>query len=211
MKTQKNSQYILQKFPSIEYNNDSLVFIPAYLRKPSMSLRSLCLITTLSILALSCSTIKKQDCTKDMHALGLFHGRAGSPKKYTDEIRNRCMGNNPNIDLEGYEKGFNQGWMEYCLPNRAFEMGKRSDRYFSFCPAEREAMFREKYLVGKHHAELKDTEEEIVEKIEEIRPTINESATNFDDYTKLQKELEKVRRDIQALEVEGLKSTFKFH
>lgn len=145
-----------------------------------------------------------------MNVLGLSQGRAGSPKKYTDKLRDTCMSHKPDIDLAAYEKGFYQGWMEYCLPNKAFELGKRSDRYFSFCPPERESSFREKYLIGKHHAELKDVETDIVDKMEEMRPHISESVINLDDYTKLQKELEKVRRELQALEVEGMKNTFKF-
>lgn len=162
------------------------------------------------ILSISCSTISKKDCDKDMTALGLSQGRAGSPKKYTDDLRKKCTNHDPVIDLEAYEKGFYQGWMEYCLPNRAFELGKKSDRYFSFCPPEREASFREKYLVGKHHAELKDVENDILEKLNEVKPHISDSAKDLDDYSKLQKELDKVRRDIQALEVEGSKSNFKF-
>ena len=174
-----------------------------------MSLRLLALISV-PFLLISCSTISKKDCGKDMHALGLSQGRAGSPKKYTDQLRDTCFTQKPDIDLLGYEKGFAQGWSEYCLPNKGFELGKRSDRYFSFCPPEREASFREKYLVGKHHAELKDVESDIVEKMEEMKPHISDSATNFDDYTKIQKELDKVRREIQALEVEGMKNNFKF-
>lgn len=162
------------------------------------------------LLTTSCSTISKKDCGKDMNALGLSQGRAGSPKKYTDELRSKCSNYEPVIDLEAYEKGFYQGWMEYCLPNKAFELGKRSDRYFSFCPPEREASFRQKYLLGKHHAELKDVESDIVDKMSEIKPYINEKVTHLDDYNKLQTELEKVRREIQSLEVEGLKNDFKF-
>lgn len=158
----------------------------------------------------SCSTISKKDCEKDMMSLGLAQGKAGSPKKYTEDLRNRCGGKNPPIDLEAYEKGFYAGWTQYCLPNRAYEMGKRSDRYFSFCPAERESQFREKYLIGKHHFELRDTEADIVTKMNDIRPDINKSAAAYDDYQKLQIELDKVKREIQALEVEGNRNTFNF-
>lgn len=174
-----------------------------------MSLRALALMS-LSFLVMSCSTISKKDCSKNMHELGLTQGRAGSPKKYTDKLRDTCFVQRPDIDLEGYEKGFYQGWSEYCLPNKALELGKRSDRYFSFCPPEREASFREVYLIGKNIAEQKDVETEMMEKLEEMKPHISESATNLDDYTKLQKELDKVRRDIQALEVKGMKTNFKF-
>ena len=145
-----------------------------------------------------------------MMDLGLSQGRAGSPKIYTDDLRRICSNSHPAIDLESYEKGFRQGWTEYCLPKRGYEMGKRADRYFSFCPTEREALFREKYLLGKHHFELKDVEVEILEKMEELKPTINESSADFDAYNKLQKELEKTRRDIQAIEVEGMRDSFMF-
>ena len=70
-----------------------------------MSLRLLALISV-PFLLISCSTISKKDCGKDMHALGLSQGRAGSPKKYTDQLRDTCFTQKPDIDLLGYEKGF---------------------------------------------------------------------------------------------------------
>lgn len=172
-------------------------------------MRSSLIIMTILLLS-SCSGIRSKDCFVDMHNYGLQQGRAGAQKKLTDDLRNKCLSKNPEINLEEYEKGFYQGWTEYCLPNRAFEMGKRADRYVSFCPAERESQFREKYLIGKHHFELKDTEMEINEQINDLRPNINKSAADYDLYTKLQKEMEKIRREIQALEVEGNKNTFNF-
>lgn len=144
-----------------------------------------------------------------MLELGISQGKTGSPKKYTDEIRTTCMKDHPSIDLEAYEKGFYRGWDEYCLPHRAFEMGKRSDRYFSFCPAEKETQFRQKYLVGKHHAELKDIEEELMGQIEDMKPASEKSSADYELYSKMKLELEKVRREIHALEVEGQSSKFK--
>lgn len=175
-----------------------------------MLTRSLLFLMLILPLAYSCSTITKKDCFKDMKELGLAQGREGSPKKYTDDLRDTCMGKNPSIDLESYEKGFYQGWMEYCLPNKAYEMGKRSDRYFSFCPPERESMFREKYLLGKHVFELKDEEEELKDRLEVLKPTISTNSADSDEYHKIQKGLEKLRSEIQALEIEGAKNTFKF-
>lgn len=175
-----------------------------------MSFRFLFLTFFASLLLTSCSTISKKDCTKNMKELGLAHGKSGSPKKYTDDLRDTCFSSHPSIDLESYEKGFYQGWMEFCLPNRAFDMGKKADRYISFCPAEREALFREKYLLGKHHFELKDVEEEITSKMDELKSSISSSSQDLDEYNKLQKELEKTRREIQAIEVEGAKNSFSF-
>ena len=131
----------------------------------------------------SCSSINKKDCDKDMMSLGLSQGRAGSSKKYTDELRKVCSGKNPNIDLESYEKGFYTGWMQYCLPNKAFE---------------------------KRYYELKDSESSIISKIEDLRPNISKSASALEDYNQLSKELESVRRDLIQTEIEGRKDNFKF-
>lgn len=173
-----------------------------------MSLRLFALLS-LPFIFLSCSTISKKDCGKNMTALGLEQGRAGSPKKYTDKLRDTCSNHEPAIDLEAYEKGFYQGWSEYCTPVRAFELGQRADRYFSFCPAEQESLFREKYLMGKQYAELKELEADMVEKQNEMKPHMNDSAQNLNDYSMLQKEIDKTRRDLQALEVQVKKSSFK--
>ena len=157
-----------------------------------------------------CSTITKKDCDKNMLAFGLAQGKMGATEKSTDALRNKCLSSHPDIDLEAYEKGFNQGWLEYCMPNKAFDMGRLSDRYVSFCPAERETMFRQKYLIGKNYAELKDVEEEITEKMDDIRPKVNTSTSVNDEYNKLRLELDKVKRDMQALEVEGKKNNFQY-
>lgn len=157
----------------------------------------------------SCSGISKKDCQKDMLKFGLDQGKSGE-KKYTDELRATCLSKNPNLNLEDYEKGFYQGWEIYCLPNRAFEMGKKAEPYLSYCPPGREEQFREKYLLGKNLFELKDTESEIVEKINDLRPLIHDSTADYDIYLKLQQELEIVKRNIQKIEIEGNRNSFKF-
>lgn len=176
-----------------------------------MSFFPLFIFTVLFSLLVSCSTIQPKDCSRNMKELGLSHGRMGSPKKYTDELRDVCLAKHPQIDLESYDKAFYMGWMEYCLPNKAFEMGKKADTYVSYCPPEREATFRRMYLLGKNHAELKDVEEEILDKMEELKPTITTSTDDLDEYNELQKELDKTKREIHALEVEGNKNSFILH
>lgn len=158
----------------------------------------------------ACSSINKKDCNKDMRSFGLSQGRAGSPKKQTDSLRKVCSSRNPNIDLQAYEEGFYQGWTEYCLPNKAFEMGKRDESYASFCPPEREELFREKYLIGKRYYELKDSESNIVMKINELRPTITQNSSDLESYNELNKEVESIRRELMQVEAEGRKDSFKF-
>ena len=158
-------------------------------------------------LTVSCSTIDKKDCQTDMHELGLRHGRMGSPKIYTDQIRNVCSHLGPKLDLEQYELGFKKGWDEYCKPINALALGKADDMYASFCPSQREPVFREKFLIGKQIHELRDQEMELIEEWEKLK-----AETEFDSEQQLtlkrtEKELTDLRKQIQQLEIEGLKDT----
>ncbi len=146
-----------------------------------------------------------------MSEFGLSQGRAGSPKKLTDQIRSKCSSKTPKLDLEAYELGFMQGWREYCLPNNAFDLGKKSDPYVSFCPSESENYFRNSYLLGKKHFELKDMEAELEDQISGLKENVNTSSEDFTEYTRLKNELERLKKEIQAVEVEGRKNIFNFH
>lgn len=174
------------------------------------SLISFLFFILLSITLTGCSSVSKKDCTKDMFQLGLDHGKAGSAIKHTDDLRRVCFKKDKSVDLEQYEKGFTQGWLIYCLPNRAFELGKKGETYVSFCPKERESVFREKYLLGKRINDMNDVMEELNEKIEEIKSNGIESVADQDELNRLEKEFSDHKRQIQALEQEGQKSTIIF-
>lgn len=160
------------------------------------------------ILALSsCSTIDKKDCSKDMFALGLKQGQLGSPRKYTDQIRNVCSHHRPPVELDKYEAGFKEGWNEFCRPSNALAMGKSAEHYISFCPENKEVMFREKYLIGKRINELKDMQEELTDELHDLRLEANGDNDKHDEIKKREKDLFELNRTIQNLEIDGLRDT----
>lgn len=169
---------------------------------------------TFSLIALAtitaCSSIKKKDCQKDMYTFGMEHGREGLNKKLTSEIVKRCSSEEFTPDVLKYEAGFMKGWEEYCLPNRAYKLGQKGDRYVSFCPVEREEQFREKYLIGKQYNELTEHLEEIEEKLTELKKEIGKDPLKFNEYQKIEKYSIKVKQDIQKIEIQGLKDNFYF-
>lgn len=162
------------------------------------------------ILLSSCSGISKKDCQKNMYELGMEHGKNGSQVMHTEEIQKVCEKIDIRPDLHSYQQGFYKGWEEYCLPNRAYLMGQKGERYFSFCPKEREHMFREKYLLGKQYNELKDLEEELEEKIKELKKEIGENPSKFQELQKHEKFLIKIQQDLRNTEVEAQKNNFYF-
>lgn len=152
----------------------------------------------------SCSSVvSKDDCKKDMLELGLEHGKKGL-NKLTDEVRSACISAEQTLDLELYEKGFNMGWSSYCIPFNGFDMGRKGDIYKSYCPPEKEELFREKFLIGKKVNEKKDQVSEIQEKIKELSVGSDISALEKEELKKLKDYLQTLNRDIQILEQQGM-------
>lgn len=171
-----------------------------------MTLRTIFVLACLLSLS-SCSTITKKDCEADMYQFGLNHGRNGSPKKFTEQLRSTCYLSAPPVDLENYEKGFEAGWKEYCRPANALSLGKISDPYVSFCPSEKEAVFREKYLIGKRINELKDIENEMIDELADLREDSADGEAQPEEIRKKEKDLVDIRKSITELEIAGLKDS----
>lgn len=152
----------------------------------------------------SCSSfITKEDCKKDMKILGIEHGKKGL-SKLTDELRSTCIRGEQSVNLELYERGFDMGWSSFCTPINGFEMGRKGDSYKSFCPPEKEELFREKFLIGKNIYEKKDQVTELEEKIKDLSSSTTGDLATKDELKKYQDYLLTLKREIQALEQKGM-------
>jgi hypothetical protein len=151
----------------------------------------------------SCSSlITKEDCQKDMYNLGLDHGKHGGAN-LVENIRRVCRND---LKLEAYTIGFKIGWSDFCTPFHGFEMGKKADNYRSFCPAEKEILFREKYLIGKIVFEKIDQQHDIEDKIKELSGQLEKDKSDIaiQDELKINKEnLNSLKREIQFFELRG--------
>lgn len=151
----------------------------------------------------SCTTVtNKSDCKKDMNVLGFEHGSRGH-SNLSDEVRKVCGTNEKTLNYDSYQKGFITGWINYCTPFRGFEMGKKGDIYKSYCPAEKEALFHEKFLTGKRLVDKKDQVNDLEEKIKELSSNSEKDLPVQAELKKLQENLRDLNRDIQRLEQDG--------
>ncbi len=157
----------------------------------------------------SCSTINKKDCHKDMYEFGFSQGKSGQSKKLTDEIIEKCISINPKLKPEEYEKGFQTGWADYCTLRNAFELGKKDDKYISFCPIEKEDQFRERFHLGKTYHELKSTEEDLLEEISEFKTPV--PSEDLEDYRNTKAQLEKIKKRMLEIEVESSNNVFSVY
>lgn len=127
---------------------------------------------------------------------------------YTEQLKSVCASHLPALDLAKYEDGFYQGWSDYCRPSNAISMGKLADSYISFCPKNKESMFREKYLVGKRLHELNDMHEELLDELIDLRADAGNDGHKLDEIRKKEREIAELKRSIQDLEMEGQKDSF---
>lgn len=156
-----------------------------------MNILSSLLLVLFSLSLFSCTTISKEDCKKDMKSFGLEQGRKGLAD-LSDDIRKICIRSDSSVDLESYVKGFNMGWSEYCTPLHGFENGQNVELYKSFCPSNKEELYREKFFIGKALVEKRDQLSEFDDKIKKS-PNDNE----------LKESISQLKREIQILEQQG--------
>lgn len=104
------------------------------------------------------------------------------------------MSNEKSVDLESYQKGWAIGWSDYCTPFHGYEMGRKGDLYKSFCPSDKEELFREKFLIGKKIYEKKD-------QVSDLEISLKDLSNN--ELSKAMEDIRVLKNDIQSLEQQG--------
>lgn len=152
----------------------------------------------------SCSSIiSKEDCKKDMHSLGLDHGKRGFVTQI-EEIRRICSNSENLINLESYNEGFQIGWSIFCTPAHGYEMGEKGDSYKSFCPKDKEDLFHEKFLIGKKINTKRDQVSELEDKIKDFSQTSEKDPSMKEELIQSEASLLALKREIQSLEQKGM-------
>ncbi len=168
-----------------------------------MKVISFLTITITALSLVSCSSVSREDCKRDMKSFGLNQGKKGL-SSLSDDIRKTCISSDKTVDLEAYEKGFNMGWSEYCTPFNGFQNGKKGDIYKSYCPADKEDLYREKFLIGKKVYEKNDQVHDLEDKMKDLTPEADRGDLGSrEELTKIRNYVLEINRDIQVLEQKG--------
>jgi hypothetical protein len=94
--------------------------------------------------------MSEQEClVSDWHAVGFEDGARGYPVEQIAQYRKSCADYGVAPDLAQYQAGRQSGLVEYCQPDRAFQIGSTGAGYRGVCPVELEAEFLPAYQAGK--------------------------------------------------------------
>jgi len=137
-----------------------------------------------------------------MYQFGLDQGSKGL-LNLAESIRKVCNNTSTNVDLEGYIKGFNNGWNMYCTPIHGLENGMKGDLYRSFCPPIKEEHYHQSFLIGKKIYDKKDQVKELEDKIREIEQENSTELSAKDELNNLKENVLFLNREIQSLEQNG--------
>lgn len=106
-----------------------------------------------SLLVLSlagCATMSGDECAvSDWHAVGFEDGSRGYSSDRFGDYRKACAKHGIAPDFQAYQRGRDQGLVEFCQPSRAFNYGASGGRYNGVCSVEQEQSFLEAYRVGQ--------------------------------------------------------------
>lgn len=97
-----------------------------------------------------CATMSGDECvTSDWTAVGYEDGSRGYTSDRFGKHRKACAKHGVTADFQAYQKGREQGLVEFCQPARGFNLGSNGRQYYGVCSVELEADFLDAYRVGQ--------------------------------------------------------------
>jgi len=98
-----------------------------------------------------CAGMSGDECiTSDWAAIGYEDGARGYTTDRISQRRKACAKHGVTPDFAAYQRGREQGLVEYCQPGRGFDVGSNGGRYTGVCSVDLEADFLDAYNAGYH-------------------------------------------------------------
>ena len=104
-----------------------------------------------------CASMSKSDCrtadAEEWTQVGYRDGARGLQQDDRLTVHARACGKHGfDINTAAYRKGHHAGLIDYCVPQRGYQIGSRVENYAYNCPSDVEAEFLQAYQTGLQHA-----------------------------------------------------------
>ena len=116
-----------------------------------MSAKLANIVAALLVIGLSgCASMNADECaTSDWSAVGYEDGSRGYTTERFGSHRKACAKHGITADFQAYQRGRDQGLVEFCQPGRGFNFGANGGNYNGVCAADMEPEFLEAYRAGR--------------------------------------------------------------
>ena len=96
-----------------------------------------------------CASMSSEECVaSDWSAVGYEDGARGYNTDHFGKHRKACAKHGVTADFPAYQQGRDQGLIEYCQPNRGFNVGSNGGGYNGVCNVNMEPDFLDAYNAG---------------------------------------------------------------
>ncbi len=96
-----------------------------------------------------CASMSSEECiATDWTAVGYEDGARGYTSERFSTHRKACAKHGVTANFASYQRGREQGLVEYCQPGRGFNVGVNGGRYYGVCSVDLEPDFLDAYNVG---------------------------------------------------------------
>lgn len=125
-----------------------------------------------------CATLSESDCARgDWHRIGLDDGRLGYSAERLSHHDKACAKHGFGVDARAYHAGHATGLRQFCVPARAFSMGRKGETYQHQCPRDTEAAFMPAYHHGRDVYGVEQELERLKKELDELRAEIDDENT----------------------------------
>ena len=106
-----------------------------------------------------CASMSKEDClTGNWYVQGYEDANGGRTFDRFDDHVKACAKVGATPDEAVYGTGYEAGLVDYCTPERGYQLGSRDSEYRDICPFDTEAAFLGRYVDGLERALVRPRE-----------------------------------------------------
>jgi hypothetical protein len=140
-------------------------------------------LTALALLAVlaGCATLTESECaTADWYEIGFRDGQNGRPSTYFGQHVEACTKHGIMPRQSPWEKGRQAGLRLFCVPERAYEVGRSGHAFPAVCTPEETVEMRPAWDWGREYYRLTQKIHDVERKIDRAENEIDEIADPAD-------------------------------
>lgn len=166
-------------------------------------IRMRCSILALALSMTGCATLSQSDCVKgDWFRIGRQDALWGYTSDRLKQHEKACIKHGYGTDPQAYEDGYAEGLVAFCVPEKAFDLGRRGGSYYRQCPPEADTWFLPAFDLGRQVYDLDQELAKIKSEIEDLREEIKDDKTTEESREAAEQRLRYVKRDRERRERE---------
>lgn len=135
-----------------------------------MKIQDIVIISAIAMVLLSgCATLSENQCRLgDWEGIGFSDGSNGYTLGRFEEHQKACAEYGVAPKLQEYQRGYEKGLAQYCVPSNGYVIGRQGKAYYGVCTGPGSDQFVQNYYAGKREYEVKTRLDEISRKMDEI-------------------------------------------